>query len=73
MTTKTEEQRLKIWRRGWIFKSTILKKSSRRKKEKRKKKATRIINKQTKKTNTNNHPKTVYGVCLKKKVFFFEY
>ena len=32
-----------------------------------------LKNKQTnkKKTNTNNHPKTIYGVCLKKKVLFF--
>ena len=47
-----------------------------RKKEKKKKERKRIIKKQTnKQTNNqkkaiNNHPKTVYGVCLKKKKSF---
>ena len=39
-------------------------------KEKGRKKKKRIIKKQTKQ-NTNNHPKSIYGVCLKKKKSLF--
>ena len=50
LITNTKKQRLKIQRRGWIFKNTLLKKRGRRKKEKKKKKTTtkktRIIKKQ---------------------------
>ena len=46
-----------------------------RKKERKKKERKRIIKKQTnkqtiKKKAINNHPKTVYGFCLKKKSLF---
>ena len=43
------------------------------KKKKRKEKKKKSHKNYLKKKNTNNHPKTIYGVCLKKKkVFFFE-
>ena len=43
-----------------------------RKKEKKKKEKELLTNKQSKKKKKaiNNHPKTVYGVCLKKKSLF---
>ena len=41
LITNTKKQRLKIQRRGWIFKNTLLKKRGRRRK-----KITRIIKKQ---------------------------
>ena len=45
------------------------KEKGKKKKKAKKKKATRIIKKT--KQNTNNLPKTIYGVCLKKIESFF--
>ena len=52
------------------FQNYNIKEKKQTEKGKKKKKATRIIKKTKKQTNTNNHPKTIYGVCIKKKVFF---
>ena len=49
------------------FQKYNIKEKKQKEKGKKKKKATRII----KKKKTNNHPKTIYGVCLKKKSLFF--
>ena len=46
LITNTKKQRLKIQRRGWIFKNTLLKKRGRRRK-----KITRIIKKQQQQQN----------------------
>ena len=48
-------------------KYNIKEKKQKEKGKKEKKKATRIIKKNT----NNNHPKTIYGVCLKKKKKLF--
>ena len=52
------------------FQKYNIKEKKQKEKGKKKKKATRIIKKTKKQTNTNNHPKTIYGVCLKKKSLF---
>ena len=49
-------------------KYNIKEKKQKEKGRKKKKKQTRIIKK---KQTTNNHPKTIYGVCLKQKKDFF--
>ena len=42
-------------------------------KEKGRKKKKLLKNKQRKKKHTNNHPKSIYGVCLKKKIVIIGY
>ena len=58
---KNLEQRLDFQK--YNIKEKKQKEKGKKKKKEKKEKATRII----KKENTNNHPKTIYGVCLKKK------
>ena len=56
------------------FQKYNIKEKKQKEKGKKKKKPQELLKQnKTKKTNTNNHPETIYGVCLKKKkVFFFE-
>ena len=77
LITNTKRQRLKIQSRDWIFKNTILRKEEgeKRKSKHNKTRKQNNNNKKTKpqellKNTTNNHTKTIYGVCFKKQSFF---
>ena len=60
---KNRRAKIKNLEKRLDFQKYNIKEKKQKEKGKKKKKATRII----KKKNANNHPKTIYGVCLKKK------
>ena len=58
------------------FQKYNIKEKKQKEKEKKKKPQELLKNKQTnkrKKKHTNNHPKSIYGVCLKKKPVIIGY
>ena len=66
---KNLEKRLDF--RKYNIKEKKQKEKGKQEKKKRKKKPQELLKQTNKQTNINNHPETIYGVCLKKKKVFF--